>query len=35
MKLKLDAVGIVTLGPRMLKNKFMQAAGRMRQLDKG
>jgi len=34
MRLKQDARGLLTLGPRMHKDKLMQAAGRMRQLDK-
>lgn len=35
MKLKDDAVGLVTIGPSMCKDKIMQAAGRMRKLDRG
>mmetsp|Transcript_33769 Transcript_33769/g.49019 ORF Transcript_33769/g.49019 Transcript_33769/m.49019 type:complete len:1441 (+) Transcript_33769:465-4787(+) len=35
MKLKPDARAMVTIGPKMSKDKLMQAAGRMRQLDKG
>ena len=35
MRLKSDAVGMLTLGPGMFKDKLMQAAGRMRGLDKG
>ena len=34
MKLDPDAKAVVTLGPRMCKDKFMQAAARMRQLDR-
>lgn len=35
MKLKVDAVAVLTLGPRMTKDKLMQGAGRMRQLSSG
>lgn len=35
MKLKHNAVALLTLGPQMQKDVLMQAAGRMRQLDKG
>lgn len=35
LKLKLDALAVLTLGPNMCKDKLMQAAGRMRQLDRG
>eukprot|EP00798_Chlamydomonas_sp_ICE-L_P016685 gene16685-22945_t len=35
MKLRSDAVGLLTIGPGMVKDKMMQAAGRLRQLDKG
>ena len=35
MKLQPDACAMVTIGPKMTKDKLMQAAGRMRQLDKG
>eukprot|EP00798_Chlamydomonas_sp_ICE-L_P016735 gene16735-23007_t len=35
MKLRSDAVGLLTMGPGMVKDKMMQAAGRLRQLDKG
>lgn len=35
MKLKPDAKAILTLGPRMGRDKFMQAAMRLRQLEKG
>ena len=35
MKMKEDATGILTLGRKMCKDKLMQAAGRMRMLDKG
>eukprot|EP00899_Mesostigma_viride_P005241 jgi/Mesvir1/14718/Mv05368-RA.1 len=34
-KLRADALAVVTLSARMTKDKLMQAAGRMRQLDKG
>jgi len=34
LKLPQDAVAVVTLGPRMCKDKLMQAAGRMRLLGK-
>ena len=34
MKLLPQAMGLLTLGPSMCKSKLMQAAGRMRQLDK-
>ena len=34
MKLLPKALAMLTLGPNMCKSKFMQAAGRMRQLDK-
>eukprot|EP00761_Pharyngomonas_kirbyi_P010924 gb/GECH01010947.1/.p1 GENE.gb/GECH01010947.1/~~gb/GECH01010947.1/.p1 ORF type:complete len:2826 (+),score=484.10 gb/GECH01010947.1/:1-8478(+) len=33
MKLEPDALGIITIGPNTTKDKLMQAAGRMRQLD--
>jgi hypothetical protein len=33
MKLKADARGMLTVGPKMCKDKLMQAAGRMRELD--
>lgn len=32
MKLRVDASAVVTLGPRLTKDKLMQGAGRMRQL---
>ena len=35
MKLKPNAHAMLTVGPKMCKDKLMQAAGRMRQLDKG
>eukprot|EP00899_Mesostigma_viride_P028443 jgi/Mesvir1/8784/Mv02694-RA.1 len=35
LKLRPDALALVTLSARMTKDKLMQAAGRMRQLDKG
>ena len=35
MKLKHDAKAVLCLGPKMCKDKFMQAAARMRQLDRG
>eukprot|EP01036_Dinobryon_divergens_P022332 gene22332-30577_t len=35
MKLKPNAHAMLTIGPKMCKDKLMQAAGRMRQLDKG
>ncbi|KAJ1474780.1 hypothetical protein T484DRAFT_1969755 [Baffinella frigidus] len=35
MKLKADAVAFLTAGPGMCKDKLMQGAARMRQLDKG
>ena len=35
MKLKTNAMAIVTIGPAMCKDKIMQALGRMRQLDRG
>ena len=35
MKLKADAKAILTLGPKMGRDKFMQAAARLRQLEKG
>eukprot|EP00798_Chlamydomonas_sp_ICE-L_P004008 gene4008-14088_t len=35
IKLRSDAVGLLTIGPGMVKDKIMQAAGRLRQLDKG
>jgi hypothetical protein len=35
LRLKLRAQALVTVGPRMCKDKLMQAAGRMRLLDKG
>ena len=34
MKLKQDALAMITLGPQICKDKVMQAAGRMIQLDK-
>lgn len=34
MKLKANAMAVLTLGPRMGRDKFMQAAARLRQLDK-
>jgi len=33
MKLKADAKAVLTLGPKMGRDKFMQAAARLRQLD--
>ena len=35
MKLRRDASAVLTLGPRMRKDAFMQAAGRLRKLGKG
>lgn len=35
MKLKANAKAILTLGPNMGRDKFMQAAARLRQLSKG
>jgi hypothetical protein len=35
MKLRQDAVGVVTIGPNLCKDKLMQGCGRLRQLDKG
>jgi hypothetical protein len=35
MKLKADAKALLTLGPGMCRDKLMQAAMRMRQLEKG
>ena len=35
MKLKVDARAALTVGPNLCKDKVMQAAGRMRQLEKG
>ena len=35
LKLKTTVVAILTLGPRMCKDKFMQAVGRLRKLGKG
>ena len=35
MKLKINAEAVLTLGPNMCKDKLMQAAGRMRQLESG
>jgi hypothetical protein len=35
LKLAHDAMAILTLGPKCCKDKLMQAAGRMRQLDSG
>jgi len=35
LKLKQDAVALVTVGPKMNKDKLMQAAGRMRMLGRG
>lgn len=35
MKLKPDAMAVLTIGPGMCKDKLMQAAGRMRKLDGG
>jgi hypothetical protein len=35
LKLKTSAVAVLTLGPRMCKDKFMQAAGRLRKLGRG
>ena len=35
LKLRSDAVALLTLGPNMCKDKLMQAAGRMRQLELG
>ena len=34
LKLGCDAVAVVTLGPRLCRDKFMQAAGRLRKLGK-
>ena len=35
MKLNTDALAVLTIGPGMCKDKLMQAAGRMRKLDRG
>jgi hypothetical protein len=35
MKLLSDAQAVLTLGPKMPRDKFMQGAGRLRQLSKG
>ena len=35
LKLPSNAVALLTLGPKMSKDKLMQAAGRMRQLERG
>jgi hypothetical protein len=35
LKLKKTSTALITIGPRMCKDKFMQAAGRMRALDRG
>jgi hypothetical protein len=35
LQLRLDAVGLLTLGPTTCKDKLMQAAGRLRKLGKG
>ena len=35
MKLKTDAMAVLTIGPSMGKSKLMQAAGRLRKLDRG
>jgi hypothetical protein len=35
LKLHPDALGLLTLGPHMTKDKLMQAAGRLRGLDRG
>ena len=35
MKLKPEAKAVLTLGPKMGRDKFMQAAARLRQLAKG
>jgi hypothetical protein len=35
MKMDRNALAVLTLGPKMCKDKFMQAAGRMRQLEAG
>ncbi|KAG2441624.1 hypothetical protein HXX76_003244 [Chlamydomonas incerta] len=35
LKLQRSAVGMLTLGPRVCKDKLMQAAGRLRQLGRG
>eukprot|EP00198_Chlamydomonas_reinhardtii_P008814 XP_001698151.1 predicted protein [Chlamydomonas reinhardtii] len=35
LKLQRSAVGLLTLGPRVCKDKLMQAAGRLRQLSRG
>ncbi|KAL7561124.1 hypothetical protein ACA910_009179 [Epithemia clementina (nom. ined.)] len=35
LKLRSDCVAILTLGPRLCKDKFMQAAGRLRMLGRG
>lgn len=35
LKLKQDAIALVTIGPKMNKDKLMQAAGRMRMLGRG
>lgn len=35
LRLRSDAIAVMTLGKKMCKDKFMQAAGRMRQLESG
>eukprot|EP00957_Ditylum_brightwellii_P124079 9458160-Ditylum_brightwellii.AAC.1 len=35
IKLRVDARALLTIGPGMCKDKLMQAAGRLRQLDRG
>jgi hypothetical protein len=35
IKLKKTSTALITIGPRMCKDKFMQAAGRMRELESG
>ena len=35
LQLRQDAVGLLTLGPGICKDKLMQAAGRLRQLGRG
>lgn len=35
MKLSSDARAVLTIGPLVCKDKLMQAAGRMRKLDRG
>ena len=35
LQLRRDAVGLLTLGPRLCKDKLMQSAGRLRQLGRG